>query len=92
MAGGLMNDQINYDLLPINRLPAQERYLRDPQYNALVDMFYHQLLSGGYTPTELREAVILAATKFEMYHTRHMIFGSDKQVFIPHSGPNAGKE
>ncbi len=84
--------QLNYDLLTVNRLPAEERFLRDPQYKALVDNLYAQIVNGNYTPTELREAVILAATKYEMYHTRHMVFGGDKQVLIPHSALNAGTE
>lgn len=45
-----------------NRLPARERYGRDVHFRALVDMMRMHLHAANYTPTELREAVILAAT------------------------------
>lgn len=73
---------LNYDLLDAKRLPAQERYLRDPIYAALVDNIYAQIQDGKYTPTELREAVILAATKFEMYHCRRMVYVEDSELIL----------
>lgn len=62
--------KIDLAALDIKRLPATERYLCDPQYHYLVDMLCAQIHTGQYTPTELREAVILAATKYEMQHGR----------------------
>jgi len=44
-----------------NRLPASERYLRDPAFRNLVDVVEGLIWRAEYTPTELREAVILAA-------------------------------
>lgn len=48
-----------------SRLPASERYNRDPDFAVLVDTFYEFLRMAQYTPTELREAALLAAVKFE---------------------------
>ena len=53
-----------------NRLPAAERYLRDSQFAMLVDVLIGCLVNAEYTPTELREAVIFAATRYEMEHAR----------------------
>lgn len=85
--------ELNYDLIPTNRLPAEERCLRDPRYRALVEMIYSQIVSAAYTPTELREAVIIAATKYEMRHCRPMVFGGDEELskFL-HSALPAGTE
>ncbi len=47
-----------------------ERYMRDPVFHALVDRLYEAIAGAQFTPTELREAVILAATKYEMTHVR----------------------
>ena len=52
-----------------NRLPASERYQRDPVFRALVDAMVYHVRKGEFTPTELREASILAAT---IYETRPM--------------------
>ena len=52
-----------------NRLPASERYQRDPVFRALVDAMVYHVRKGEFTPTELREASILAAT---IYDTRPM--------------------
>jgi hypothetical protein len=48
-----------------NRLPAAERYLRDPVFHHLVDTMLAAIQGGVFTPTEIREAAILAATIHE---------------------------
>jgi hypothetical protein len=51
---------------PLNRLSPEDRYLRDPWFHNLVDLIRVQLLGGGqFTPTEVREAAILACTMHE---------------------------
>ena len=50
-----------------NRLPAELRYERDPTFKALVDCLIALISAGNYTPTELREALILAATHVYMH-------------------------
>jgi len=39
----------------------RERYHIDPEFHALVDTFYQSIDRCQFTPTELREAVILAS-------------------------------
>lgn len=55
----------------LNRLPAAERYHRDPAFQVLVDSLRTEIVRGSYTPTELREAVVLACTLHEMDKTHH---------------------
>ncbi len=54
-------------------MTPEDRYRRDPVFNRLVDLMQAQLEENScqqYTPTELREAVILAATMYEYRHIR----------------------
>lgn len=52
---------------------ATERYKSDPHYHAIVSTFYKMIAEGKFTPSELREASILAATMYEMDHVHHRI-------------------
>ena len=56
------------------RLKAQERYDQDFVFAAIVDTLYSMLCQGenSWTPTELREAAMLAALKYEYTHVRPM--------------------
>lgn len=47
-------------------MTPEERYRRDPEFKALVDYAYQTIERAQFTPTELREAVILAATMYAM--------------------------
>jgi len=51
---------------------AEERYKNDPIFHSIVDSLYHMLDVGNgmYTPTELREAVILATSMWESIHIK----------------------
>jgi hypothetical protein len=51
---------------PIERLTPAFRFQRDPQFAALVTMMEAYLHAAHYTPTELREAVMLAAIRYEL--------------------------
>lgn len=46
----------------MNQLTPRERYQRDPMFRQLVDYMRVMVERAQYTPTELREAAILAAT------------------------------
>jgi hypothetical protein len=50
-----------------------ERYQTDPEFRALVDVLASQIYAARYTPTEIREASILAATLVESRTIRPMI-------------------
>jgi hypothetical protein len=49
---------------------ASRRYQSDPAFRIIVDSIEYMLRDGTFTPSELREAVILAATHFELHNTR----------------------
>lgn len=65
------------------RLRAEERYHDDPVFRQLVDVIYHYIDVSNenglqYTPTELREAAMLAAVKWENTHIRpRLVFTND---------------
>lgn len=46
-------------------LTPQERYYRDPEFKRLVDVMVSMIHKANFTPTELREAAILAAIIYE---------------------------
>ncbi len=59
------------------RLPAEERYQSDKTFSYIVDTLYFLLCQNDvhgiqFTPTELREAAMLAAEKYEYTHIRPM--------------------
>ena len=59
------------------RLPAEERYQSDKMFSYIVDTLYFLLCQNDaqgiqFTPTELREAAMLAAEKYEYTHIRPM--------------------
>ena len=51
-----------------------EKYREDANFRVLVDTMTSLLWGGSYTPSELREASILAATHLEMIRIRPLIF------------------
>ena len=58
-----------------NRLTPEERYLRDPVFHELVSQLRAALRGGAWTPTELREAAVLAAAAHEAETIRPLILG-----------------
>ena len=62
----------------MNRLTPEERYHRDVWFRQLVDVLYAHLDCyrdrPEYTPSELREAVVLAATMHEQRQIRRPIY------------------
>jgi hypothetical protein len=51
-----------------------KKYREDTHFRVLVDTFTSLLWGGKYTPSELREASILAATQLEAIRIRPLIF------------------
>jgi hypothetical protein len=49
---------------------AEYRYTNDAAFKLLVDTLYHQIVTHQYTPTELRDAAMLAAIHYEYTHIR----------------------
>lgn len=50
----------------------KEKYMNDPEYNHLVKTLEMMIEQARFTPSELREAVILACINYEMRHIREM--------------------
>ena len=48
----------------------KEKYLNDPEYHHLVSTLESLIESAQFTPSELREACILASINYEMRHVR----------------------
>lgn len=63
------------------RLAAQERYEKDQVFAYIVDTLYSMLcVNHGklqFTPTEMREAAMLACTKYEFTHVRPLFITKD---------------
>ncbi len=50
----------------------REKYMNDPEYHHLVQTLEALIESARFTPSELREACILASINYEMRHVRDM--------------------
>ena len=48
----------------------KEKYMNDPEYNHLVCMLESLIEQARFTPSELREACVLASINYEMRHIR----------------------
>ncbi len=48
----------------------KEKYMNDPEYNYLVNTLEQMIEQARFTPSELREACILASINYEMRHIR----------------------
>lgn len=58
---------------------VDERFNSDPEFHTLVMMMYRLIEDARFTPSEMREALILA---FTIYETQHCRF-SAIQIPIP---------
>ena len=59
-------------------MDVSERYQRDPLFHAMVNLLRGELAKGEFTPTELREAVILAATMHDAENVRPIMLTLDQ--------------
>lgn len=50
----------------------KEKYMNDPEYHQLVDMLENFIERAQFTPSELREASVLACINYEMRHVREV--------------------
>lgn len=50
----------------------KEKYMNDPEYHNLVSMLEQMIEQARFTPSELREACMLASINYEMRHIRDM--------------------
>ncbi len=61
-------------------MSAHERYKTDAQFRFLVDAILGALHQAEYTPSEVREAAILACIKYEMTHLKAMRMTLDHEA------------
>lgn len=54
-----------------------DRYRQDPLFGRIVDQMISTLLDGQVTPTEMREAAMLAQIKYEDMQPRPTVFTKD---------------
>lgn len=60
----------------------REKYMNDPEYHNLVRMLEEFIERARFTPSELREAAVLACINYEMRHVReHTIDPRMEQAF-----------
>ena len=50
----------------------RDKYMNDPEYHALVCALERHIDMARFTPSELREACMLASINYEMRHIREM--------------------
>lgn len=50
----------------------REKYMNDPEYHQLVRMLEDFIERAQFTPSELREAAVLASINYEMRHVRNV--------------------
>lgn len=55
-------------------MSMHDRYSNDPAFRNLVDVLQNELERGQYTPTEIREAAMLAQILYEERHVRPTTF------------------
>ena len=48
----------------------KDKYMNDPEYHHLVRMLEQLIDQARFTPSELREACVLASINYEMRHIR----------------------
>lgn len=58
----------------------KERYQTDAMFNHIVDHFYKLFVDAKMTPTEVREAAMLAQIMYEDRHPRPIMFSEDMDL------------
>lgn len=49
----------------------KDKYMNDPEYHHLVQTLEYMIEQAKFTPSELREACVLASINYEMRHIRN---------------------
>jgi hypothetical protein len=64
-------------------MTGEQRYLYDPQFKTLVDFMVNTIIERKYTPSEMRDAAMLASIKYEMTHAQTWMQRSFPEEFKP---------
>jgi len=62
-------------------MSPEERYQCDPWFHKLVDTLTHFIIAAKFTPSELREAAILAAIHYEYFTTKRSMIKPSVEEF-----------
>lgn len=77
---------------------VRQRYESDPAFRTLVDTLYMCIERAEFTPTEIREAAMLAQIHYESVHirphvfTRQQVEAMDPEPIVPWSEPQGKPE
>jgi hypothetical protein len=90
---------VTYGVKPPERVPSiyadplEDRFYRDPQFNGLVKMLESFIQTHRYSPSELREAVMLAATRYELrnYRSQFVLSRDAGERFLERTEPERVK-
>ena len=55
------------------KMPAEERYFHEVMFHQLVDQMEHFIREAKYSPSEMREAAILAGIHYEQKQIRTIV-------------------
>lgn len=69
----------------MTKMTAEERYTTDPMFHSIVTHLKQLIALGQYTPTELREALILAATQYYSEHPRPLYITASEFIHAARS-------
>ena len=58
--------------MPRERMSPRDKMMNDPEFNQLVTMLESFIERAQFSPSELREAAVLASINYEMRHIRGM--------------------
>jgi len=61
-------------------MSARERYHHDPAFHQLVKLLHAQIEKGDFTPTEIREAAMLAQIIYEERNPRPLLIDEIDRV------------
>ena len=67
-------------------MAARDRYQSDPYFRTLTDHMRALIEKADFTPTEIREAAILAQIMYEEHHIREM------RIFMPNTTHPKGED
>jgi hypothetical protein len=70
---------------------AETRYQRDPAFQSLVDVMCAHIARLQFTPTEMREAAMLACIKFEQRHPRPLALRDMHAQFLDSNAGTRGE-
>ena len=65
-------------------MTQRERYYNDPEFHVLVDYMVNFIVNNKYTPSEMRDAAILASIIYDEKNIRinHLLYKNNVDRFL----------